>query len=170
MFIVPEYKNVKKKKFLCVLSCIRLFVTSWTVAHQAPLPMEFSRQEWKEWQEFLLQGIFLTKGLNPRLLCLLHWQADSLPRVPPGKLLPCKIYNRFLYISVFSLNVKNSLERSLMPLPYSEALKIKKKNTVHHYVEYWVFSVAQTVKALSIMQATVRRATVHGVTKLDATE
>ena len=28
---------------------------------------------------FLLQGIFPTQGLNPHLLCLLHWQADSLP-------------------------------------------------------------------------------------------
>ena len=28
---------------------------------------------------FLLQGIFLTQGLNSRLLRLLHWQADSLP-------------------------------------------------------------------------------------------
>ena len=27
----------------------------------------------------LLQGIFPTQGLNPRLLHLLHWQADSLP-------------------------------------------------------------------------------------------
>ena len=27
----------------------------------------------------LLQGIFLTQGLNPVLLCLLHWQAGSLP-------------------------------------------------------------------------------------------
>ena len=27
---------------------------------------------------FLLQGIFLTQGSNPHLLCLLHWQADSL--------------------------------------------------------------------------------------------
>ena len=27
----------------------------------------------------LLQGIFLTQGLKPRLLHLLHWQADSLP-------------------------------------------------------------------------------------------
>ena len=34
---------------------------------------------------FLLQGIFLTQGLNPRLLHLLHWQAGSLPLVPPGK-------------------------------------------------------------------------------------
>ena len=28
---------------------------------------------------YLLQGIFLTQGLNPGLLSLLHWQADSLP-------------------------------------------------------------------------------------------
>ena len=28
---------------------------------------------------FLLQRIFLTQGANPRLLWLLHWQADSLP-------------------------------------------------------------------------------------------
>ena len=34
---------------------------------------------------FLLQGIFLIQGLNLCLLCLLHWQVDSLPLVPPGK-------------------------------------------------------------------------------------
>ena len=28
---------------------------------------------------FLLQGIFLTQGLNPSLLYLLHWQVDSFP-------------------------------------------------------------------------------------------
>ena len=33
----------------------------------------------------LLQGIFLTHGLNAHLLSLLHWQADSLPLAPPGK-------------------------------------------------------------------------------------
>ena len=33
----------------------------------------------------LLQGIFLTQGLNPHLFYLLHWQAGSLPLVPPGK-------------------------------------------------------------------------------------
>ena len=27
----------------------------------------------------LLPGIFLTQGSNPHLLCLLHWQVDSLP-------------------------------------------------------------------------------------------
>ena len=31
---------------------------------------------------FLLQGIFPTQGSNSSLLCLLHWQGDSLPLVP----------------------------------------------------------------------------------------
>ena len=31
---------------VCVLSHVRLFVTLWTVAHQAPLSMGFSRQEY----------------------------------------------------------------------------------------------------------------------------
>ena len=32
------------------LSCVRLFATPWTVAHQAPLSMEFSGQEyWSGW-------------------------------------------------------------------------------------------------------------------------
>ena len=33
----------------------------------------------------LFQEIFLTQRLNPGLLCLLHFQVDSLPLVPPGK-------------------------------------------------------------------------------------
>ena len=33
----------------------------------------------------LLQGIFLTQGLNSCLLCLLHWQVGSLPLAPPLK-------------------------------------------------------------------------------------
>ena len=35
----------------------------------------------------LLQGVFLTQGLNPHLLCLLHWQVGSLPLVLPKLIL-----------------------------------------------------------------------------------
>ena len=41
--------------------------------------MGFSRQEYWSGLHGLLQGIFLTQGSNPCLLCLLHWQAGSLP-------------------------------------------------------------------------------------------
>ena len=59
-------------------SCPTL-VTPWTVACQAPLFMEFSRQEYWSGLPFLLQGIFLTQESNPGLLdckqilyCLSH--------------------------------------------------------------------------------------------------
>ena len=35
---------------------------------------------------FLLQGIFLTQGLNQCLLRFLHWQVGSLPAEPPMRL------------------------------------------------------------------------------------
>ena len=41
--------------------------------------MEFSGKNTGAVCRFLLQGIFLTQGLNPNLLCLLYWQVDSLP-------------------------------------------------------------------------------------------
>ena len=47
---------------------------------------EISQARILEWVDHaLLQGIFPTQGLNTRLLCLLHWQAGSLPLAPPGK-------------------------------------------------------------------------------------
>ena len=39
-------------------------MTLWTVVHQAPLSMEFSRQEYWSGLPFLLQGSFLTQRLN----------------------------------------------------------------------------------------------------------
>ena len=35
----------------------------------------------------LLQGIFMTHGLNPGILCLLLWQVGSFPLAPPQPLL-----------------------------------------------------------------------------------
>ena len=67
-----------------LLSCVS--VTPWTRAQQAPLFMEFSRQEYQRGCHALPSpGIFLTQGWNLHLLGLLHWQADSLLLVAPGK-------------------------------------------------------------------------------------
>ena len=66
-----ELENIKKcQSFLknkmcvcvCVLSHIQLLVTPWTVALQAPLSMEFSRQEYWSGLPFSTPGIFLTQG------------------------------------------------------------------------------------------------------------
>ena len=64
---------------VCVISHVQLFGTPWTVAHQAPLSMEFSSQEYWSGLLFPPPGDLLTQGLYLCLLSLLHWQADSLP-------------------------------------------------------------------------------------------
>ena len=52
-------------------SRVRLLVTPWTAACQAPLPMGFPRQEYWSGLPFSSPGIFPTQGSN---LCLLYWQ------------------------------------------------------------------------------------------------
>ena len=71
-----------------MLNCfshVRLCATLWIVAHQAPLSMGLSRQESWSGLPCPPSRDFLTQGLNPCLLHLLHWQVGSLPLAPPGK-------------------------------------------------------------------------------------
>ena len=61
------------KRFLhaCMLSSfslVQLFATPWTAAHQAPLSMEFSRQEYWSGLPFLASGIFPIASLMPPAL------------------------------------------------------------------------------------------------------
>ena len=60
-------------------------VTPWTVVCQAPLSMGILQAGSGVGCHALLQGIFLTQGSDPCLLCLLHWQVGSLSLAPPGK-------------------------------------------------------------------------------------
>ena len=69
-------------KHAFMLSHVRLFATPWTVAHQAPLSMEFSRREyWSGWP-FPSPGDLPDPGIENRSPEL---QADSLLSEPPGK-------------------------------------------------------------------------------------
>ena len=65
------------------LSCVWLFLTPWTAGYHSGLP-------------FLSLGIFLTQESN---LCLLHWQANSLPlnhQGSPNFLLPGPVIHTIL--------------------------------------------------------------------------
>ena len=64
------------------LSCVRLFVTPWTVAYQAPPSMRFSRQECWSGLPFPSPGDLPNPGIEPGSPAL---QADALPSEPPGK-------------------------------------------------------------------------------------
>ena len=54
----------------------------WTVAHQAPLSMKFSMQEYWSGLPYPSPGDLLDPGIKLRSPAL---QADSLPFEPPGK-------------------------------------------------------------------------------------
>ena len=72
----PRYKGVLVQKKTHVVehqsesrSVVSDSETPWTVALQAPLSVGFSRQGyWSRGCPSLIQGIFLTQGLNPGLL------------------------------------------------------------------------------------------------------
>ena len=65
-----------------LLSCVWFFATPWTVAYQAPLSMEFSRQEYWSGLPFPSPGDLPDAGIEPGSHTL---QADALSPEPPGK-------------------------------------------------------------------------------------
>ena len=76
----PNQALVKVK--LKSLSRVRLFATPWTVAYQASLSMEFSRQEYCSGLPFPSPGDLPDPETEPKSPALL---ADTLPSEPPGK-------------------------------------------------------------------------------------
>ena len=65
-----------------LLSRVLLFATSWTVAHQAPLSMGFSRQDYWSGLPYNPPGDLPNPGIEPRSPAL--W-AEALTSEPPGK-------------------------------------------------------------------------------------
>ena len=83
--LTPWKESYDQPKQVRSLSCARLFATPWTIAHQAPLPMEFSRQEYWSGLPFPSPGELPDAGIKPRSPAL---QVDALTSEPPGKTQP----------------------------------------------------------------------------------
>ena len=73
----PTEKQKLKSESVSPLSLVGLFMTPCSVAHQAPLSMDLSRQE--DWRS---AGDLPNTGIKPRPPAL---QTDSLPSEPPGQ-------------------------------------------------------------------------------------
>ena len=70
---------------MSMIGSVQLFVTPWTIAHQALLSMGFSRQEYWSGLPCLSPGDLPDPGMEPVSLAPPHCQVDSLPLEPPGK-------------------------------------------------------------------------------------
>ena len=97
----------------------------------------------------LLQGIFLNQGSNWYLLCLLHWQAGSLPLIPPGKPYSSRVSN-------FEADVFKTFTYILLPLT---GKSIGRK---HFQSKYISFS-RKTRKIQSLFQNSVQFGSVYGL-------
>ena len=73
---ITKRRKVCRKWKWKSLRLVKLFATPWTVACQAPLSMEFSRQEFWRGLPFPSQGDLPNPGIEPGSPAL---QADSLP-------------------------------------------------------------------------------------------
>ena len=80
------------------LSPVQLFATPWTGAHQAPLSMKFSRQEYWSGLPFPSPGDLLNPGIKLTSPTL---QADSLLSEPPEE--PKEMPMTFKYLQTFLL-------------------------------------------------------------------
>ena len=81
--------NLDKPNSACVhakslQSCATLWIP-WTVAHQLPLSMGFSRQEYWSGLPCPPPVDLPDPEIEPASLMSLHWQMDSLSLAPPGK-------------------------------------------------------------------------------------
>ena len=92
---------------MCAPPCSRvwLFETPWTVAHQDPLSMEFSRQEHRSRLPFPTPGdlsdpgIKLTSPMSPDRLILYHWatwEAQILHRRKQFEIMRVSVENPYL--------------------------------------------------------------------------
>ena len=83
----------------------------------------------------LVHGIFQTLGLNPCLLCLLQWQAGSLPLVPSSKTDFCT----FLFFLFFLCLCKVKIW-----LPYSPIVRV----VVRELYLWWPLQIWEEVNLL----------------------
>ena len=72
-------------KRVCMLSHVRLFVTPWTAARQAPLSTKFSRQEYWSGLPFPPSGDLPDPGTEPKSLASPALAAGFFATAPPGK-------------------------------------------------------------------------------------
>ena len=117
-----------------ITQCVWLFAIPWTVAHQAPLSMGFSRQEYWNGMPFPFPGAFPDPGIKLQSPCL---QTDSLWSEPPA--------NKNIYLSPNLVVITLIVKRSNVLIKRQRILDWKKyrQTSFYHMLLYcasqWVF-------------------------------
>ena len=79
--VTHTYPSASGHMLFSLLVVSNSFMTSWTIAHQAPLSVGFPRPEYWSGLPFPSPGDLSNQEWNPHLL---HWQVDALPLIHQG--------------------------------------------------------------------------------------
>ena len=142
-----EIKPVNPKELQAWIFIGRTDVTLWTVAHQAPLSMGFSRQEYWSGLPFPSPGDLPDPGIEPRSSAL---QADTLTSEPRGK---SKI-NKNMHLSWTVRRWNQSILKNIKPEYSLEGLMLKLKL---QYFEYLMWRADSVEKILMLGKIESRR-------------
>ena len=132
-FVFTLYKIGSERSITYMCVCVCVCVYAWFSvkslqscltlcnhmdyrACQAPLPMGFSRQDYWSGLPCPPPGDFSDPGIKHVSLCLLHWQADSLPLAPPGKPIYIYIYKHVFFSPKNKLKTLKTSVSNLSPL------------------------------------------------------
>ena len=104
-------------KSVCVLSHVCLFVTLWTVAHQALLSMKFSRQEYWSGLPLPTLGNLPNPGIQPASHESSALAGSFFTIEPPGKPQNGQEWVNLIQMTIISTTGgKNPLEKMKQPL------------------------------------------------------
>ena len=87
MEVLSENLKPTLTSYVCVLSHVQLFAPPWTVPLQAPLSMEFPRQEYWSELPFSSPGDLPDPGIEPTSLESLALANRFFTTEPPAELL-----------------------------------------------------------------------------------
>ena len=145
---------------MCVLSCVQLFATPWTVARQAPLSMEFSRLLYWSGLPFPPPEYLPDPGIKPGSPAL---QADFLMVWTTGEAHIRKIANSISVslkkitsfawtLQTFVLSCMSVSQRILFSCAiWSLVMDEKKQQNKHRSMMSWIFYLSLTL-SLSLLQ------------------
>jgi len=95
VFYVCVFVCVCMRVCVCVYSIMSNSVTPWTIAHQTPLSMAFSRQEYSNGLLLSTPGGLPDPGIKPESLAFPALIASFFTTIPPGE--PFVFYSKLPY-------------------------------------------------------------------------
>ena len=113
----PKWNFLKAQKKMCM--CVQSYPVLWDFMDCSSVHGFFQAKNTRMACHFLLWKIVPIQGSNPRLLRLLHWQADSLPLSHLGSSQKKKmVYVKSIFHIIYVADFVFLSDHNIFPIPF----------------------------------------------------